>query len=302
MGQPPHGRNRRRSFGHRTAVLTVFLAVTFSGCTTGTPPIRVRLTGAQIATELVQSWLDAAKSSRFDVRRSRNPTWSQVGFDALARGECDLACTDRPITVRELKNFGSRAVQGYRVGFYGYALYVHPDNKLDSVFADHISLVFQKKILAWKELAGLQIPELEGPIHLYGPRKATRGGMVLMQQAKIWFAEPTWEPLDSDAEIIARVAGDPLGLGFAGIGYDEGVRCLGIRMHRKGPPAFPSLEEIESERYGLAKVIYAYCIAPPNRAAEAVIEYLFSDAGRRAIESTGVWPIPRERAVAAPLP
>jgi ABC-type phosphate transport system substrate-binding protein len=117
-----------------------------------------------------------------------------------------------------------------------------------------------------------------------------------MRQAQIWFGEPTWEPLDSDAEIVDAVAADPLALGFASVGFDQGVRYLGLRMRRTDPPAFPSLEEIESERYGLAKVIYVYLPADPTPAAQAVRDFLFSPRGRLAIESTRIWPIPPERA------
>ncbi|MFH1745966.1 MAG: substrate-binding domain-containing protein [Planctomycetota bacterium] len=254
------------------------------------------MTGAQIATELTESWLHEAKSYRFQTIRPRNPSWSEVGFQALAAGECDLACTDRTLSARELQEFGDRRIEGYRVAFYGYALYVHPDNPLDSIFAKHINLVFQQRISDWKELAGQGIVGLEGPIQLFGPLKTSRGGMILMRRAKIWFTNPTWQPLETDAEILARVADDPLAMGFASVGYDEGVRALGIRMRRTDPPAFPSLEEIESERYGLAKVIYVYMASPPSPEANAAIEYLFSERGRQAIEATDTWPIPWERA------
>jgi phosphate transport system substrate-binding protein len=322
----------RMNAGARKIVLPLIglLALNLcTGCAAArvAPAIKIRMTGAQIATELVESWLNDAKSPRFDVEKPVFPTWSQVGFEHLARGECDLACTDRPITARELPAFKDRQIQGYRVAFYGYALYVHPDNPLDSIFSGHISLLFQKKLVDWKELGGAQLPDLAGPIQLYGPRKATRGGMFLMQRAKIWFANPTWEVLDSDEAVIAKVAADPAALGLASVGYDgQGVRSLGIRMERTSRPAQPSLEEIESERYGLAKVIYVYYVAPPTAepgnsspgsdpgmnagaptgrpsgTGPAVIDYLFSDAGRRAIESTDVWPIDRARAPVTTIP
>jgi len=277
--------------GRSLPVLGLLLIV--AGCTAVNPPqaVRVSLAGAQIPLELVESWLLDAEDYCFEVERVQPVYLSQHGFQALAREESDVACTDRPITPRELADFGERQIKGYRVAFYGFALYVHPENPLDSIFAKHIKLLFQKKITDWKMLGGR-----EGPITLYGPQKTTRGGMILMQQAKIWFAEPTWTPLGSDVEIVEQVAADATALGFAGIGFDQGVRYLGIRMQRTSPPAFPSLEEIESERYGLAKVIYVYFASPPNPAAQAVFDYLFSERGRTAIESTNVWPLARERA------
>jgi phosphate transport system substrate-binding protein len=285
-----------RLFGHWA--VAGLMAAALCGCqyASVSPTVRLRITGAQIPTELVDSWLRDARDYQFVVEQVGVPGWSQIGFKALARGECDLACTDRPLEKREREQFGDQDVRGLRVGFYGYALYVNPANPLDSIFAKHITLLFQRKIRDWKELGGNELPDLEGPIHLYGPRKVTRGGNVLMQQARIWFAEPTWEALDSDAEIISRVAADPQGLGFASVGLDQDVRYLGIRMRRSGPPTFPSLEDIEADRYGLAKVIYVYFMSPPSPAVNAATEYLFSERGRKAIERTDAWPVSWQRA------
>jgi phosphate transport system substrate-binding protein len=263
--------------------------------------VEVRLAGAQIPVELVESWLHEANSPAFVTTQVTPVYLSQHGFENLARGECDLACTDRTITPRELEQFGDHPVRGQRVAFYGYALYVHPSNPLDSVFARHIRLIFQKRIKDWSELGGDAIPQLEGPIRLYGPPKSTRAGMVLSPLANIWFAEPTWEVLDSDAEVAAKVAEDPLALGFASIGHDQQVRYLGLRMERRSAPSFPSLEEIESERYGLAKLIYVYYTEPPSPAVQAVLDFLFSDAGQAAIEGTDLWAVPPDRASVPPL-
>lgn len=277
--------------------------LTLVGCHTyqPVPQYDVSLAGAQVAVEYVQSWLRAADSTRFNVTQVSPINYSGTGFDHLLAGRCDLACTDRPIRTLEAERAPDRDLAGHRIAFFGYALYVHPSNPLDSVFSKHVSLVYQQQITDWSQLAGRQIDNFSGPINLYGPSKSTRGGMVLSPLANIWFAEATWQVCDSDAEIIDRVANDPLGLGFASIGYDEGVRYLGLRMRRYEDPAFPSIEEIESERYGLAKVFYVYHRTPASPAVQTALDYLFSPAGQRAIEDTEVWPIPRKRA-GVPLP
>ncbi len=271
------------------------LAALSAGCRRADiPPVyTVRVAGAQVAVEYVESWLRRSDDPRFVVERVGPAAYSQSGFEALARGTCDLACTDRTIGSRELPMFRGTPIAGQRIGFYGYALYVHPDNPLDSIFAKHLKLIFRRQVTDWSELgAG------KGPIHLYGPRKSTRGGEILARQASIWFADATWTVLDSDLEIVRAVANDPLGLGFASIGYDHDVRYLGLRMERHGEPAFPSLEEIESERYGLAKVLYVYYRTPASEAVQAALNYLASDAGQRAMQRNEIWPIaPADRPV-----
>lgn len=280
----------------RATILSALVFV-ISGC--GAPrysTIHLRLAGAQIATELVNSWLVASESPTFKTDYMQPLYLSQHGFQHLRDGSADLACTDRVITAREVAELG-KPVRGFRIGFYGYAFYVNRENTIDSLFAGHIRLLFRKQIRDWKELGG----EMDAPVRLIGPEKGTRGGMILMQQAGILLADATWETRKSDAEVIADVATDTAALGFAAIGLDQDVRYVGLRTERNSPPAFPSLEEIESERYGLAKVIYVYCADPVPPPCQAALDYLFSDAGHAAIESTRVWPLPRERS-AAPKP
>ncbi len=275
------------------ALLLAAAGLTSLGCgAAGRSNVRITLAGAQIPVELVESWLDSARGTRFSTERHQPVYLSQNGFEALARGEADIACTDRVLTPRERAElFAGKPIEGRRVGFYGFALYVNPANPLDSIYSGHLKLVCQKKITDWKDLANQPVTRLEGPIRILGPRKSTRAGEMLARQARIWFADPTWEVLDTDAEIVAAVEQDPLALGVASVGLDRGVRYLGLRMERGGPPAFPSLEEIESERYGLAKVIYVYSLAPARPDVHSAIEFLFSEEGRTAIEQTHVWPI-----------
>jgi ABC-type phosphate transport system substrate-binding protein len=266
------------------------LLIAGAGCAPVDTKQRLTLGGAQIPVELVESWLGGSREPRFEIARHMPVYLSQHGFDGLISGECALACTDRTIADSEIERAGDLKLDGRRIAFYGFALYVHPANTIDSIFAGHLELLFQKKITDWKELGSG-----EGRIRLIGPEKSTRGGNVLMRQARIWFADPTWEAMSSDDQIIAAVAADPLALGFASIGLDRGVRYVGLRMQRNGPAAFPSLEEIESDRYGLAKVIYVYFRSPPTPAVQAALDRLFSPSGQDTVRATGVWPIALER-------
>lgn len=271
--------------------ILLFLACTGCGSVRIAETIRLRMAGAQIPVELVSSWLNEGDAFRFSITPVSPVYLSQNGFDALRRGDADVACTDRPITKRELADFGPSKPDGFRVAFYGFGLYVNLENPVDAIFAGHVTLLFQKRVTNWKQLGGK-----DAPIRLLGPPKSTRGGDILARQARIWFDDPTWEVVESPHEVIRLTAEDPTALGFAPIGFDGDVRYLGLRMERHGDAALPSLEEIEAARYGLAKIIYVYVNAPINAPAQSVLDYLFSDAGRKAIAKTDVWPIPLDRA------
>jgi phosphate transport system substrate-binding protein len=283
--------------------LVAGLAALLAGChAPATPPHELTLAGAQIPVSLTRSWLRTAEQPGFRVEVVWPQRYAQDGFDALRKGDCDLACTDRPMTARELPAFENIPLGARRIAFYGYALYVHPDNPLEALFSKHFTLILQGQITDWSQLFDSTDPPFSGPIHVYGPPKGTRAGQTLAPLARIFLDDPRWTVLDSDAKIVAAVAADPHGLGFASIGYDQDARYLGLRMERRGPAAYPSLEEIEREGYGLAKVLYVYYRTPPRPAVQAALDYLAAPAGHDAIAETDVWPIPNERRALDPVP
>lgn len=287
---------RRRSCAVGVACVLIgsILPMICAGCAPALESHRVRLAGAQIPVELVENWLGESRSVHFRTQRVQFYL-SQHGFQNLKAGTCDIACTDRPLTRRERDEFGATSVTGRRVGFYGFALYVHPQNPVDSIFAKHIGPLFSGQVRDWKELG----PQ-EGPIRILGPAKSSRGGQVLVRETRVIIAPAPWEVLPSSSAIVAAVADDPSAVGLASIGFDQGARCLGVRMERNAPPVFPVLEDIEQDRYGLAKVIYVYATEPLSPAAQAVFDYLLGPEGQRAIERTEVWPVPPERALVGP--
>lgn len=277
-----------------TALAFVIVVPFLTGCADpANRELRVTLGGAQIPLELVESWLHDSQRPHYAVSRASPAYLSQDGFKHLLEQKCDLACTDRPIGTLEREQPGTDQLRGVRVAYYGYALYVNEANPLESAFGAHLGLIFKKSVTDWKQLGST----VEGPIHLYGPRKATRGGEVLMRTTNVVYDAAPWQIFDTDAEIVAAVRKDPLGLGFAALGYDrDGVRYLGLRMERKETPVLPARETLEQDRYGLGKVIYVYYRDPPSEAVTALLDFLFSPAGAKAMSSAGCWQIPRERA------
>jgi phosphate transport system substrate-binding protein len=281
--------------GRSVAGLALLATLAIAGCQgPSTPTYEVRVAGAQVPTDFVASWLADADDPRFAVEKLWPMRYSQDGFEKLRSGAADLACTDRPLTSRERATLDDVPIVGKRVAFFGYGLYVHPDNPVDAVFAKHLELILQGELTDWSELLGDAAP-FSGPIHVYGQGKSSRSGLQLAQMARIFFDKPSWRVVTSDEEVIANVRDDPLALGFADIGYDQGVRYLGLRMERAGPAALPSVEAIAAERYGLAKVIYLYHRDPLTPAVRAALDYLASDAAAAELRAMQVWPLPRER-------
>lgn len=285
------GRAARENVQRVAAAIALSAALLAApGCALFERPLPLRLAGAPLAVDLVERCLARSTAPRIATQRGQ-VYLSQHGFEALRTGQADAACTDRAITPAELAAFGDRRPEGYRIAYYGYALYVHPENPLDSVFAGSIRAVIERQVFDWKELGGTP-----GPIRVYGPQTCGPLGQALLRDAGVWTPQPGWTPLPGDLAIVDRVADDPAALGIAAVGYDQAARYLGVRLHRSGLPAFPTVEDIETGQYTLARVIFVYVMPFENHRADVAINFLFSAPGQSALRAAGVTPVPFDRA------
>lgn len=293
VGPGRRGGQAARHWALSVAVLIIAL-LPLAGCAGPSRPRHdLRLAGAQIPVELVESWLKRADQARFRVERVTF-TQSATGFEALLDGRCDLACTDRPPDPREMEAFTGRDLRRAALAYYAYALYVHPSNPVDQIFVRDVRKIFGREVTGWDALGGAP-----GAIHLYGPPKDSRGGLQLAQISGAFFGRG-WTVCESDEELLAAVAADPLALAFGRAGLGGALRPLAIEMRKGDPPIPPTPVNLAGDRYPLTKMIYVYWLEPPAPAATAAVEFLMSPIGQAAIRDTDLVPLTAPPDAAAP--
>jgi phosphate transport system substrate-binding protein len=179
---------------------------------------------------------------------------------------------------------------GIRIGRMGYGpggatwppgVYVNRENPIRSIAAGEVARVFTAAqpggdITSWSQLhAGGEWARRR--IHVYGLRDDGTEGTVLRQawmggemgrMSRGYSASPSYEPLATNEEVLAAVAHDPFGIGFASFAdpsrIPATVRMLPIASAPQLPAASPTYENVRAGRYPYSTFVHLYVVRRAN--------------------------------------
>lgn len=215
---------------------------------------------------------------------------SSTGFVALQQGRAELAASSRPIkdsevaALAELGDLRSRSAEQV-IGIDGLAILVHPDNGLKSLTSEQLAKVFAGEIRDWAALGGKA-----GAIHLYA--RDDKSGtfdtfkeLVLVANGKA--LAPDAARFESSDQLSETVAGDPQGIGFAGLASVGRAKTLAISAGESQPMA-PSTSLIATEDYPLSRRLFLYNAPEQNNPwVLALVAFAHSAAGQAIVAKVG---------------
>ena len=282
----------------RVGLLGIVLCSSATGCSylaeqhrsVGGTRYTLRIAGAHLPRELVRAWAQRCPAAHFEVTKGKPLVTAPRAFDALREGRIELACTSWRIARYELEKFDRQQVArplGWRVAAHAFALYVHPRNPIRSLTASQVRQIYRREVTQWSSLGWGE----GGSINLYGPPRRSAGGELLTGIANLFLAESAWKSFDQPQAVVAAVANDPDGLGFAPLGTDGGVRSLALASYEYDPPVEATYESVMANKYLLGKLVYVWSSNPPPEAVEVLMDWLFSEAGAAQIRRSGYIPI-----------
>lgn len=207
---------------------------------------------------------------------------SGTGFAALLAGECDIAASSRVINEDELRLARSRGVRvhSHTIGYYGVAVIVNAENKLQNLSDMQVRSLFTGIIHRWDALGGGQQPV---QTYIRDAISGTYLGFQELAMDRMPYAKSA-KPLKSYREIADAVKADPHGIGYVGmnLGIGPGVRAVRINE-------IPiTIETVNNETYPYARQLRLYTDARRESAgARAFIRYVQSREGQNVLEEMG---------------
>jgi phosphate transport system substrate-binding protein len=295
----------------KTALLSTFaLALAFVGCTrtegNGQPApsgsasstsvmqekSSLQLKGSDTMVILGQRWAEGFMKENPAVSVQVTGGGSGTGIAALINGTTDICESSRPMKDKEKEDLkakrGQSAVE-IKVALDALAVYVNDKNPITEIAIPDLGKIYKGDVTGWKDVGG---PAQK--IVLYG-RENNSGTYSFFKEHVLEnkdFAAST-QTLAGTSAVAAAVKGDPLGIGYGGIAYSEGIRVLSVKKDAASPAVKPSLATAQSGEYPLARNLYFYTAGEPTGAAKRFVEWVKSEPGQKVIEAVGYYPLPK---------
>jgi phosphate transport system substrate-binding protein len=280
----------------------------------------IRVWGNPYIHELVRAWQDGFRKHHPGIEFHTDLKGTEAAMAGLYGNIADVVLVGREAYKAELAAFEERfgyPPKGLKITAGSYAtphktfalmVYVHKDNplakltfkQLDALYGAERRRGAEEAIRTWGQL-GLKGEWADRPVHVYGYNFDT--GMARFFRLTVLKDSYRWNPemrefnngRDAKGEVInagtyitQAVAGDPNGIGFANVMFENpDVKAVALAEGDAGPFAAPSRETAFRGEYPLTRYSMAFINRapgkPPDPKVAEFMRYILSRDGMEAI-------------------
>lgn len=200
---------------------------------------------------------------------------SGVGIEQVGEGLVDIGNSGRLPTEEEISKYG---LVLHQWAIDGVTAVVNPANPVGGLTKEQLIKVFAGEISNWQELGG----EDKG-INIYTRDEESGTREVFWKQAlDQGEIAGSANVVVSNGAMKSAISQDPYAIGYVSIGHiDESVKALefdGIS---------PSLENVKSGAYPVARGLYSLTKGEPEGAVKAFLDFLYTPEGQEIIADKG---------------
>jgi phosphate transport system substrate-binding protein len=210
---------------------------------------------------------------------------SSGGFAALQDGSADIAAASRPASAEERAAIEARRgapLVETPVAYDVVTIYVNAANPVVQLSLPQLAGIVNGSIKNWSQVGGPN-----APIVLYGQGDAA--GFTAYLGAAPLAPHPTRDYADARG-VIAAVAADPAGIGYASLVPTTQARTVWIQREAGGIAVAPAEKTVLDRSYPLSSRFYFYSPANAAAPAKAFLSWLRSAPARKTIEGAGYVP------------
>jgi len=252
--------------------------------------------GSDTIVNLALAWAERYQQVNPSVRISVTGGGSGTGITALISGTVDIANASRQIKPEELE--AARAAgydpREFVIARDAIAIIVHPDNPINNLTLQQLSLIYRGEITNWSELGGEDREivrlsrETNSGTHVYFLESVIRMGNA--EDDAIFSADTLLLP--SSEGIIAEVKDNPNAIGYDSLGYvTEDVKLVGVSS-LENPDQFilPSIDTVSNNTYLISRNLYMYTLDQPEGIVKTYLDWIFSPEAQEIVRGLGFIP------------
>lgn len=263
----------------------------------------LKLVGSNTMSHLAGVWGDHFRRMYPDVKIDIYVEGAINAVDAVIDGKAHMGLLSRDITEAEVRRFHEKF--GYLPtvltgGLEAQVIFVHKDNPIESISLSQLDAIFStslkrgeaKTFKTWGDL-GVEGEWANRPIVTHGRRAAT-GSQVFLQSAILGGGEFRTDMVshESNADLIAGVAGSLGGIGFCGSSHESNdVKMVPVSLRTGDPSVDP-----RAANYPLVRRLQLVLNNNPEGGNAPLqtefIKYVFSRSGQQDVLISGFLPVP----------
>jgi phosphate transport system substrate-binding protein len=252
--------------------------------------------GSDTVVNLALAWAERYQVVQPDVRISVTGGGTGTGMAALISGTVDIANASRRIKPEEVSAAEANGIQPdeHIVARDAIAIIVHPDNPVDTLSIEQLSLIYRGLINNWRELGGENRPivrlsrETNSGTHVYFLEEVIRLGQS--DNHEIFSADTLLLP--SSEGIISEVSDNPNAIGYDGLGYvTPHVKVVAVGVDPDGPFIMPSIESVNNLTYPISRDLYVYTRHDASPVVLDYLEWILSSEAQSIVSDLGFVPI-----------
>jgi phosphate transport system substrate-binding protein len=210
-----------------------------------------------------------------------------VGFTALKDKTTDICDASREIKTSEVDASKANGVNPVEwvVGLDGIAIIVNPSNQINELTLEQLEMIYNGTYTNWNQVGGNNAPIIK-----YG-RQSTSGTYAFFREHVLHnrdFVGVT--ELAGNAEIVSSVQSDANGIGYVGVAYTKQgvtVKVLSIRASASAPAYQPTVADVKSGAYSIARKLYIYTNGVPTGVLAEYMAFIIGPQGQQLLEIEG---------------
>lgn len=219
------------------------------------------------------------------------PGGSGVGVSALEEGTCDFGMVARTLKDSEKEKLGD--YKEYEVAKDALTVSVNANNPIvsvmDNMSTDTIKKIFAGEITTWDQVDS-SLPSEKIQVYI---RDLSGGAYEVFQKSVMGDAKVTDSATQSASmtELATNIANDQWAIGYAGFGAYNKANANGTKLVAMKVDGVEATEaNIVSGDYKIQRPVMFVGKGEPSESEQAFINYIFSDAGIKAITANGYIP------------
>ena len=292
-------------FSLATFALALLILCGCASASAGTPSsadstpaasVSIQNKGSDTIVNLALAWAERYQTLHPEMRISVTGGGSGTGITALIDGTVDIANASRAMKTEEIDAAKAKGITPVEhvIARDAIAVIVNPENPVNELTLEQISLIYKGLINNWSEVGGEDRPivrlsrETNSGTHVYFLEEVVRLGS---KTDKTIFSADTLL-LASSEGIISEVRDNPNAIGYDGLGYVvPEVKVIGVARKNGDPYVMPSVETVNDGKYPVSRDLYMYTSDKVGPQIQTYLDWILSPEAQEIVVDLGFVPV-----------